>query len=73
MHDIDPPDKPQEGSITAIHNWHGHNDWEHCVIINGKAKKINEQAWHDLRVQGAVVNQPLYCTEKEEKHGCPRT
>jgi hypothetical protein len=55
--------KPEEGSITAIHNWHGHNDWEHCVIKNGKAVKIAEQTWHDLRIAGAAVNMPLYCTE----------
>lgn len=51
---------PEEGSITALHNWHGQNNWEYCVIKDGKAKKISEQAWHDLEVAGAVVNMPLY-------------
>lgn len=55
---------PTEGSITAIHNWHDKGDWEHAVIKNGKAKKISEAAWHDLRVKGAVVNMPLYVSEE---------
>jgi hypothetical protein len=64
MHGTDPwNQKPDEGSVTAIHNWHGHNNWEHAVIKNGKAVKISEEAWHDLRVQGAAVNMPLYVTE----------
>lgn len=54
---------PEEGSITAIHNWHGKGDWEHAVIRDGKAVKISEDKWHDLRKEGAAVNMPLYCTE----------
>jgi len=54
---------PKEGSITAVHNWHGTNKWEHAVIKDGRAKKISEEEWHDLRKAGAAVNQPLYCTE----------
>jgi hypothetical protein len=54
---------PEEGSITAIHNWHDTNQWEYAVIKDGKAVKIAEQTWHDLRKAGAAVNMPLYCTE----------
>ena len=56
---------PIEGSITAIHNWHGHDDWEHAVIKDGKAVKIAETTWHDLRIAGAAVNMPLYCSRRK--------
>ena len=51
---------PPENSIGAIHNWHGTPVWEHYQIVEGKAKKIPTSTFHDLRKEGAIINQPLY-------------
>ena len=52
-----------EKSIGAIHNWHGQNVWEYYQILNGKADKISEDTFHDLRKEGSTINQPRYAEE----------
>jgi len=56
--------KPSEGSIGALHNWHGNKKWEYYQIVKGKAVKISVDAFHDLRMKGHTINQPLYVGDK---------